>query len=129
MRSFFRLLAMPALLMAAGAIAQQWTFTGYLADRAYPGGLLVLREDAPGQYKARVSHWLPAEQLCGRVPVAATLVQQGDEQVLTLAPSRVAGCAQVRFLLKADGSGGRKEERQADGSWKWDGYERGLKRK
>jgi hypothetical protein len=130
MRTFLRFVAPLALLLpVAGAAAQQWTFTGYLADKAFPGGMLLLKEDAPGRYKARVSHWLPNEQVCGRVDVPASLELQGDEQVVTLAPSRVAGRAEVRFLLKADGSGGRKEERQADGSWRWDGYDRGLKRK
>ncbi len=35
------------------------------------------------------------------------------------------GCGSARFVVKNDGSGGRREILQ-NGVWKWDGFERGL---
>jgi hypothetical protein len=115
-------------VLAAQSYAQEWEYISYniITGKASSPGYLKLSEPAPGTYKAKLM--FPNPDICFRSDLAATSVTEADRQIITLAPS-MNGCPDVRFVLKADGSSGKREVRQPDGSWKWDNTERGLKRK
>lgn len=116
-----------AALLASAAAAQEWNYLAYNSEGKVSGtGSLKLAEGAPGQFKATLI--APAMNVCYRSELAAKVTAEGDQQVITVEP-RMRDCPEIRFVVKADGSGGKREVKQADGTWKWDDLERGLKRK
>lgn len=118
-----------ALLAPFGLSAQEWSYMSYWPDgKPWAMGSLKLRETVPGQH--RVHLLIPGGGLdeCARAETGARVEQQPEEIVIYMLP-RMPGCQEVRFVLKADGTGGRAERKQADGSWQHDGRERELKRR
>ena len=121
--------AAAAMLWPLKPVAQVWTYQGYADGKPWAVGTFELKEPTPGHYRARIL--VPGGlgmDTCSRQELVATVAQEGDEQIVVLKPA-IAGCGQRRMVLKADGSGGRQEIQQADGSWRWNGYEHILKRK
>lgn len=117
-------LAMPLCLQA-----QEWTYQVYRVE-GFPADqpiTFLLKETSPGQHSGRFIVGGTLDD-CIRREVKATVRVEGAEQVVVL-PAAMVGCPERRLLLKTDGSGGRMEVKQGDGTWLWDGRERGLKRK
>jgi len=127
MNSFPAALLAAALLLPGGAVAQTWNYVGYhsITGEAWRGSL-ELTEPAPGRFVARLVLHNPEN--CYGSKLAAQFERGQDQQVITVVP-RMGGCPELRFVLKADGTGGRREIRQPDGTWAWDGAERGLTRR
>ena len=118
-----------ALTLPVSLHAQEWTYRMFLGEGT-PSEQTVtfrLKETAPGQHAGRFLIGGTADE-CVKRDLKATVSDEAAERIVVLHPA-MAGCPERRLLLKTDGSGGRMEEKQADGSWKWDGRERGLKRK
>ncbi|MBI5275595.1 MAG: hypothetical protein HY854_03975 [Burkholderiales bacterium] len=122
-------IALTAIVIGApsGGSAQEWTYEAFHADgRPLATASFRLSEASPGKYVGRFT--IPNADVCFRGDMAAAVSQEGDLQVVTLTPA-MRGCAPLRLVLRADGSGGQRHDPQADGSWAWDGKERGLRRR
>ena len=119
--------AAAALLLPPNLGAQEWSFQSYFGGKPWGAATFRLTQGAPGEYKGQ---FFSDEGLneCVRREMRATVQQQAAERTVQLHPP-MPGCPEIRLVLKNDGSGGRLENRQDDGSWKWDGLERGLKRR
>jgi len=133
MRTHLSLLA-ATLLLPLAAAAQEWRLQTYHPDDGSPSagspwavGILKLSESG-GRH--RVHAIVPGGGIdpCWRAETGATVERQPDQLIIYMEPL-MAGCLRVRFVLKADGTGGHREDRQPDGTWKHDGRERLLTRK
>jgi hypothetical protein len=117
------------LLLPLELAAQVWTFQLYVDDQPFTWSTFRLTEPSPGQYRARYvmpgGGWVDP---CFRPELRATVVRTAEETIITVQPP-MAGCGVRRLVIKTDGSGGRSENQQADGSWQWNGREHGLKLK
>jgi hypothetical protein len=115
-----------AILFSTPLLAQVWDYQSYnRAGKAFEG-TLNLTEPQPGKFKVRLL--FPNPDTCYRSELSAAVTNEQGQQVITIEPL-MQGCPEVRFVLNTDGSGGKREERLVDGSWKWDKTERGLKKK
>ncbi len=121
--------AAAALLLPLQLGAQEWSFRVYPADGTpwEQSTTFRLTEVAPGQHRARIALGGTTDE-CIRRELRASVQEQGAERIVVLQPA-MAGCPERRMVIKMDGSGGRVEVKQGDGSWQWDGRERGLTRK
>jgi hypothetical protein len=126
-----RIAAMAAagMLVPLESSAQEWSFTTFPGEGTPWQQTTVFRltEPSPGQHRARFIIG-GTEDLCIRAELKATVQDQAQERIVFLAPA-MTGCPERRLVLKSDGSGGRMEVKQADGSWQWDERERGLTRR
>ena len=115
------------LLLPAPVHAQEWTFESYTPDGSFwHSSTFRLTETSRGGFSGRFH--IPDALPCMSPSMRATVTHEPGHQIITLA-SPMRGCDEQRLVLKTDGSGGQREVKQPDGSWKWDGRERGLKRK
>jgi hypothetical protein len=121
--------AAAALLVPLQAGAQEWSYQTHAGEGTPWQQTITFRlvESSPGQHRARFMMGGTMDE-CIRRELRATVELQADEQFVVLHPA-MAGCPERRMVLKTDGSGGRMEVKQSDGSWKWDGHERVIKRK
>jgi hypothetical protein len=121
--------AVAMVAFTQGLAAQEWAYQVYVGE-GFPSDQVItfqLKAASPGQHTARFVVGGTLDD-CIRREHKATVSMQGEEQVVVMeAPMR--GCPDRRLVLKTDGSGGRMEMKQTDGSWVWDGRERGMKRK
>ena len=61
---------------------------------------------------------------CSKVDLKATVEQSESTIIITPIP-RVMGCDEVRYIIKADGTGGIREVKNGD-NWVPDGIDRKL---
>ena len=115
-----------ATLVSTPLFAQEWQYQSYNRDGKAFEGTLKLTEPQPGKFKVRLM--FPNPDTCYRSDLSAAVTTERGQQVITIEPL-MRGCPEVRFVLNPDGSGGKREERLGDGSWKWDNTDRGLKKK
>lgn len=123
-------LALAAQCMAAHAASEQtqeWVYQTYSVATGRPltPGLLRLTQDGD-QYKMQLI--MSDANQCYRSAAKALVTAEGGQQFIEMVPL-MSGCEAVRFVVKTDGSGGTRELKQSDGSWKWDGTNRILTRK
>lgn len=115
------------LLFPGTVAAQVWTFQSFAPDGSpWELSSFELTRSGRGDYTGR--YRISVAQPCVADAMKATVTREGDHQVITLAPAR-RECPETRLVVKTDGSGGRREVREPDGSWKWDGRDRGLQRR
>ena len=127
MRTRTRLVAFAtAIVISTPLLAQEWDYQAYNPSGKAFRGTLTLTEAEPGKFKVRLM--FPQQDTCYTSELSAAVTYQQTQQVITIVPL-MRGCPEVRFVLNTDGSGGKREQRLSDGTWKWDNTERGLKRK
>lgn len=113
-------------LMPFLAWGQEWSYQTIGPDRQPLNvGTFHLSEPKPGQFLGRIN--APPIDVCFRSALNAKIDRTPDQTLVVLEPL-MTGCQRVRLVLNNDGSGGRREVQQSDGSWQWDGWERLLKR-
>ena len=61
---------------------------------------------------------------CYQGDLSAVVSRTEAETIITIEP-KLTGCEEIRFIIKNDGSGGRREVKNAS-DWVWDGAKRGL---
>jgi len=122
-------LALIAILAPTGASAQAWNYKSYpdgedamkFLDVPMYSGYITLDESGSApifhMYAGKVTKCFSGsiEAKVARTPETTTIVVRRD----------LKGCGSARFVLKNDGTGGRREIIQ-NGKWTWDGLERGL---
>jgi hypothetical protein len=120
--------AVAALGIGASAAAQEWSYQSYLPGGSTPSapGYFKLTETSPGNFIGRLM--FPGQDVCYRTDMPAKVAHEGGLQLVTLEP-RLPGCPRIRLALKADGSGGERQLLQPDGTWAFDGMQRGLVRR
>lgn len=116
-----------ASILPASLQAQEWTYQSYWEGKPWSSNTIFKLTESGGEYRAEFIQGAGIDD-CNRRGFRAMVERQADEQIIAL-PAVMAGCEERRVVVKNDGTGGRVEVRQADGSWKWDGFERILKRK
>ena len=111
---------------ATSAAAQTWEYLSY-----YPSGPKAGSLSAPGyvvleEKSGKATFRIVAGSLstCYENALDATVTKTETTTTITTAP-RMQGCGEVRFVIKNDGSGGRREVKNG-AEWVWDGKERGL---
>jgi hypothetical protein len=108
------------------AWGQEWSYQTIGANRQPLNvGTFRLSEPNPGQYVGRIQ--APDLDVCFRSELKAAVEKTSDQTLVVLEPL-MSGCQRVRLVLNNDGSGGKREIYQSDGTWKWDERERLLKR-
>lgn len=107
---------------------RSWTYQTYDRNAANaagyggPGVSHVRLEGQEGDYRFTII--APGLATCYAAPLAAAVTQTASAIIITTVP-RIPGCEEVRFVIKADGSGGRRERRVGT-NWRWDRLDRGL---
>jgi hypothetical protein len=110
------------------ATAQTWEYKGYKKTRTgsynkeeFTPGTISL-EEKDGKAFFRMTAGVVDSCLRGEIPVTVTRTQKTTtielEQVL-------AGCEQIRYVIRNDGSGGQRETKRGD-KWVKDGFDHGL---
>lgn len=115
-------LAAGALLLAASLElhAQTWHYKVATDDGGSPG--LVTLEEKGGRHFVRMEGRLNA--CWSRRALNAQVHKTAELTTITVEPA-LPGCEEIRFLIKNDGTGGKRQERRGD-DWIDDGFERGL---
>jgi hypothetical protein len=122
-------LAASMLLAPVGASAQAWNYQSYpdgedpsksLDVPLYPGYITLDETGSAPVFHMYVGKTTKCfsgdiEAKVSRTPEATTIVVKRD----------LKGCGSARFVIRNDGSGGQRQIIR-DGSWTWDGLERGL---
>ena len=122
-------LALSLFLVPVGASAQAWNYQSYpdgedatkSLDVPMYTGYITLDESGSTpifhMYSGRVTKCFSGniDAKVTKSPETTTIVVRRD----------LKGCGSARFVLKNDGTGGRREIMQS-GKWTWDGLERGL---
>lgn len=107
---------------------RSWTYQTYDRNAANaagyggPGVSHIRLDGREGDY--RITIVAPGLATCYAAPLKAAVEQTATTLVITAEP-RIPGCEAVRFVIKADGTGGRRETRVGS-RWRWDRLDRGL---
>lgn len=120
----------PGRAQGASAIStpRSWTYQTYDRNAANaagyggPGTSHIRLDGSEGDY--RITIVAPGLATCYAAPLKATVERTATTLIITAEP-RIPGCDAVRFVIKADGTGGRRETRVGT-SWRWDRPDRGL---
>ncbi len=137
LRGFFKKAALTLVAAALGVLASR----GALAQiqtweyQSYPDGEDISKSSdkpaAPGYITLDQSGEKPMfTLLAGRVTkcfsgaIESKVEKTADTTIITVRRD-LRGCGSARFVIRNDGSGGRREVLR-DGKWVWDGLERGL---
>jgi len=116
-----------AALLPCGLAAQEWNLMTFWQGQPWQGGTLRLTEYAPGKHRVRVV--IPQKDMCLDRDLEATVHRSGGELFIEL-QQLYRDCPAARYVVKEDGTGGRREVRQPDGSWaRPDAFDRILTRK
>jgi len=108
-----------------GAAAQTWNYQAYRNVGGTPQqsamGDVTLDEKG-----GKPTFQMTAGQLdqCYQTPLDAVVERTDETITITIVPL-LRGCGDVRFVIKKDGTGGRREVKAGSG-WRWDGLDRGL---
>lgn len=123
-----RWLFLAALMILSQALASDakpgiWFYQTYYNYRPMNAGYVTL-EDEGG--KAVFKMLVPGVSRCYRDALEATVARTETTTIVTIV-SASAGCDETRFVIKNDGTGGRRETRKGS-DWVWDGADHGLTR-
>lgn len=119
------------IFFAAPAFAQHWEYLAYYTPERNQAYNTPDKVSAPGYITLDESGERPTLNIVsGRIVTcfADTLEVQVARTVETTTitvPPKLNGCGTIRFVIKNDGTGGRREILRA-GEWVWDGLERSL---
>jgi|SRR5450631_192772 hypothetical protein len=120
-------ISVAGLLASALASAESWDYRTYApgsASRlggASAPGYLTLQEKAG---ESRINIVAPNLNACYESELQASVERTDQSIVITVMP-RFPSCEEVRFVIKADGTGGVRQVKRG-GAWADDGTERGL---
>lgn len=125
-RILVQAVAAVVVLFAHNAVAQTWDYmaynlTGTKAGQPLAPGYVTL-DDKSGKPVFRMV--AGRTNTCYVGDLDATPTRTETTTIITIAP-RLRGCDEVRFVIKNDGTGGRREVKQGS-EWVWDGFDRGL---
>ena len=120
-----------AALASASALAQTqaWDYVSYkkeptsgqyLRDLTNAGTLELLQHGDKAYFRIIAG----STDVCHRGDIEAT-VTRGDEVTTITMTQAISGCPLLRYVIRNDGSGGRKELRR-DGRWIDDRFDHGL---
>ncbi len=129
--SFIVVLAASMTFAATEARAQSWEYQTYYGQqtrsaRGTPGGPAALGyitvEDRGGKAIFRMVGG--NLDICYNRELDATVVKTEATTTITIVPG-LQGCEEVRFVIRNDGTGGRREIKQKS-DWVWDSLDRRL---
>jgi hypothetical protein len=121
-RMLVQAVAALAVLGAHNANAQTWEYRSSLPDgRPSAPGYVTLDETSGKPVFRMVAGRL---NTCLTGDLDATITRTETTTIITVVP-RLRGCEETRFVIKNDGTGGRREVKGGS-EWVWDGLERGL---
>jgi len=105
--------AVAALFSCAvfGAQAESWNYQGYFAGKPSGPGEVVLETTSDGKSTVRLIAGRMDD--CYRTALDAD-VAKTEEAIAIIAKPRMAGCDEIRFVIKNDGSGARREVKKGD---------------
>jgi len=111
-----------ALGLAAHAETKSWNYQAYTASgsKANVGYFTVTEEDGNASFKMFAS----TLHNCLKANLKAHVERTDDTVIVTVSP-RYHGCDEFRLVLKADGTGGKRQVRNGD-EWVDDGLDRDL---
>ena len=119
----------PLLVAPRLALAEAWDYVSYkkdrtsgeyMVDRGNAGTLELVERDGKAHFRI-IAGTLDA---CHRGDHPAT-VERGAETTTITMTETISGCQLMRYVIRNDGSGGRKQM-QRDGSWVNDRFDHGL---
>jgi hypothetical protein len=97
-----------------------WNYRAYSNGKPY-GMMYFTLDEKSGEYIFQVASSASMDS-CYRSPMKAVVI--GDEATLTITPIfPMNGCGDARFVVKTDGSGGIRENKEG-GVWRPDGLDR-----
>lgn len=101
---------------------QSWNYQAYTASgsKANVGYFTVTEEDGNASFKMFAS----TLHNCLKANLKAHVERTDDTVIVTVSP-RYHGCDEFRLVLKADGTGGKRQVRNGD-EWVDDGLDRDL---
>ena len=113
--------AIALLFGIPSAFAQTWDYQSYNRDgRSAPGYIQLTEKEGKATLQMLAGNLINCYR--GTLPVTVT---RTDTTIVLTVPPLLTGCDEIRFVMKNDGTGGRREVRRGD-EWVWDNLERGL---
>lgn len=118
----FAVLAAFALAAQAQAKTESWNYQSYdsTGQKSSIGYITVAEDNGEASFKMFAAYL----NNCYKATLKAT-VERTSEAVIVHVPPRYAGCDDIRFVLKPDGTGGKRQVLNGD-SWVDDGLDRVL---
>ena len=122
-------LATALTMLATAAVAQTWEYKSYKKDgkggtynkdRFTVGTISVEEKDGKASFRM-VAGGVDA---CLRGAVPAVVTRTAETTLIELQQT-MAGCDEIRYLIRNDGSGGEREVKRGD-RWAKDGFDHGL---
>jgi len=102
------------------ASAQTWDYKVATEGGATPGSVTLEYKD--GKPIVRMQGRL--NNCYARQALRAHVTKTGEVTTITAEPALI-GCEEIRFVIKNDGTGGRRQTKKG-GEWADDGFDRGL---
>jgi len=116
------LLAIIGCLVTTTAVAQTWNYQSY-NNGGIPQAPGYITLEGKGDASS-LRMFAGTLNNCYNRELKASVTQSDGVTIITPVPALV-GCEEVRFVIKNDGTGGRREVKRAS-DWVWDGLERRL---
>ena len=110
-----------AAVQAQAAPTQSWDYQSYNSGRPTASGYVTL-EEKDGDYS--FTFFVPRMDKCYSREMKA-VVEQTESTILITLPPLMIGCEEIRFAIKADGSGGNREVKRGE-EWVKDRRDYGL---
>ncbi len=115
-------------MIGASALAQSWEYKSYKRDRGgqwdrnnFTTGTIKL-EESDGKATFRMIAGSVDACLRGELPATVT---KTDTTTIIEPQQALAGCESFRYVIRNDGSGGRREVKRGD-AWVNDTFDHGL---
>ena len=122
-RLYFVIAMVSFCSVATSAEAQSWNYlttTTSMTGSRVPGYVTLETQGNKSIFRMSAGNL----NRCYQGDLSAVVSRTEAETIITIEP-KLTGCEEIRFVIKNDGSGGRREVKNAS-DWVWDGAERGL---
>ena len=114
-------LAILGLATSSATRAESWNYQTYNRDGRAPVGYITL-EGSEGDQRIRIV--APGLDTCYQSDLKAT-VERTDQSIVITVPPALSGCPEIRFVIKADGTGGIRQVKSGE-TWTTDRAQRLL---
>lgn len=114
-------LAILGLVASSGTQAESWNYQVYDQNGRAAVGYITL-EGSEGDERIRIV--ASGMDVCYQGALKAS-VERTDQTIVITVPPRLAGCPDIRFVIKADGTGGTRQVKSGD-RWNTDRADRLL---